>query len=268
MLLAELVATSTAVAATRSRKAKVAALAETLRGVEPAELEVVVSYLGGALRQRRTGLGWRGVSDLPVPRRRADPDGARGARGVRGDVRPVRRGLAARRASDAVDELFGRATADEQAWLRGRRHRQRPPGRARRLVPGGRRAGGRRAARGRTPRRDARRQHGRGRRGRVRGRGGAGRDRARGRPAGPADARLQRARRRRGDGRPVRRTARPRSRSTPSSTASGSRCTATATTCSSRPAASTTSPTGCPRWSRSRGRCRPPGSSSTARRWR
>ena len=67
MLLAELVATSTAVAATRSRKAKVAALAETLRGVEPAELEVVVSYLGGALRQRRTGLGWRGVSDLPSP---------------------------------------------------------------------------------------------------------------------------------------------------------------------------------------------------------
>ena len=67
MLLAELVATSTSVAATRSRKAKVAALAETLARVEPAELEVVVSYLGGALRQRRTGLGWRGVSDLPPP---------------------------------------------------------------------------------------------------------------------------------------------------------------------------------------------------------
>ena len=67
MLLAELVATSTSVSATRSRKAKVATLAETLARVEPAELEVVVSYLGGALRQRRTGLGWRGVSDLPPP---------------------------------------------------------------------------------------------------------------------------------------------------------------------------------------------------------
>ena len=65
MLLAELVATSVAVAATRSRKAKVAALAEALARVENDELEVVVSYLGGALRQRRTGLGWRGVSDLP-----------------------------------------------------------------------------------------------------------------------------------------------------------------------------------------------------------
>ena len=67
MLLADLVATSAAVAATRSRKAKVAALAETLGRVEPVELEVVVSYLGGTLRQRRTGLGWRGVSDLPSP---------------------------------------------------------------------------------------------------------------------------------------------------------------------------------------------------------
>ena len=71
MLLAELVATSAAVAATRSRKAKVAALAELLGRVEPEELEVVVSYLGGTLRQRRTGLGWRGVSDLPAARRRS-----------------------------------------------------------------------------------------------------------------------------------------------------------------------------------------------------
>src|SRR5688500_11302311 len=67
MLLAELVATSTSVAATRSRKAKVGALAEALARVEPAELEVVVSYLGGALRQRRTGLGHRGLTDLPPP---------------------------------------------------------------------------------------------------------------------------------------------------------------------------------------------------------
>ena len=27
----------------------------------------MTSYLGGTLRQRRTGLGWRGVSDLPHP---------------------------------------------------------------------------------------------------------------------------------------------------------------------------------------------------------
>ena len=118
MLLAELVATSAAVAATRSRKAKVAALAETLARVEPAELEVVVSYLGGALRQRRTGLGWRGVSDLPSPADEPSLTRAGGPRGLRGDVAALRRGLAAGARRQAVDDLFGRATAAEQAWLR------------------------------------------------------------------------------------------------------------------------------------------------------
>ena len=72
MLLADVVATSAAVAATRSRKAKMAALADLLgppprRGSSPDELETVVSYLGGALLQRRTGLGWRGLRHLPEP---------------------------------------------------------------------------------------------------------------------------------------------------------------------------------------------------------
>ena len=117
MLLAELVATSAAVAATRSRKAKVAALAELLGRVEPEELEVVVSYLGGALRQRRTGLGWRGVSDLPAP---ADEpsltvlevhDAFEAMSRLSGSGSQVAR-------KDAVARLFGRATAAEQAWLR------------------------------------------------------------------------------------------------------------------------------------------------------
>jgi DNA ligase-1 len=117
MLLADLVATSAAVAATRSRKAKVAALAATLARVEPAELEVVVSYLGGALRQRRTGLGWRGVAALPSP---ADEPSL--------SVLDVHEAFEAMSSlggagsqlarKSAVDDLFGRATAAEQAWLR------------------------------------------------------------------------------------------------------------------------------------------------------
>jgi DNA ligase-1 len=117
MLLAELVATSVSVAATRSRKAKVAALAETLARVEPDELEVVVSYLGGALRQRRTGLGWRGVSDLPEPA--AEPsltvlevhEAFEAMSGLSGAGSQLAR-------KRAVDDLFGRATAPEQTWLR------------------------------------------------------------------------------------------------------------------------------------------------------
>ena len=70
MLLADLVAAHAAVRATRSRKAKVAALADVLAraAAEGDEvLSVVVHYLGGSLRQRRTGLGWRGLMALPEP---------------------------------------------------------------------------------------------------------------------------------------------------------------------------------------------------------
>ncbi|MDR7253963.1 DNA ligase-1 [Nocardioides sp. BE266] len=117
MLLAELVATSAAVAATRSRKAKVVALADTLGRVEPAELEIVVSYLGGALRQRRTGLGWRGVADLPPP---ADEPSLTVLEVHEAfEAMSSIAGAGSQKARrDAVEALFGRATADEQAWLR------------------------------------------------------------------------------------------------------------------------------------------------------
>ena len=59
MLLADLVATSARVAATRSRLAKVSALVEALNAAEQSEIEIVTSYLSGSLRQRRTGVGWR-----------------------------------------------------------------------------------------------------------------------------------------------------------------------------------------------------------------
>lgn len=118
MLLADIVSTSATVAATRSRKAKVAALAALLAAASPDEVETVTSYLAGSLRQRRTGLGWRGVSSLPPP---ADPptltvlqvdaafDRIASLAGV---------GSQASRAA-AVADLFGRATAPEQEWLRG-----------------------------------------------------------------------------------------------------------------------------------------------------
>lgn len=81
MLLAEVAATSDAVAATRSRLAKRAAIADLLRraarealhgpthALGPAldEVEVAVAYLAGELRQRRTGLGWRSLRELPPP---------------------------------------------------------------------------------------------------------------------------------------------------------------------------------------------------------
>ena len=57
MLLADLVATSQRVAATRSRLEKIGHLTECLRALEPHEIEIGVAYLVGELPQGRIGLG-------------------------------------------------------------------------------------------------------------------------------------------------------------------------------------------------------------------
>ncbi|WP_369371608.1 ATP-dependent DNA ligase [Promicromonospora sp. Populi] len=127
MLLAEVAATSDAVAATRSRLAKRAAIADLLRraaaadqdGAEPgADIEIVVAYLAGELRQRRTGLGYAALRDLPPPAATAtltvrDVDSAFAAMaGLEGPGSALAR-------STAAGELFGAATEREQAFLRG-----------------------------------------------------------------------------------------------------------------------------------------------------
>jgi DNA ligase-1 len=118
VLIADLVETSSAVAATRSRKEKTAALAAALARAEPDELPLVTSYLAGALLQRRTGLGWRGLRSMPEPA--AEPSLT-----VR-EVHEAFEQLAALAGSGsqqaratAAAELFGRATEPEQRWLRG-----------------------------------------------------------------------------------------------------------------------------------------------------
>lgn len=67
VLLADLVATSTAVGATRARSVKTALLADLLRVAGPEEAPVVAAYLSGELLQRRTGVGWASLRDLPPP---------------------------------------------------------------------------------------------------------------------------------------------------------------------------------------------------------
>ena len=121
MLLADVVATSAEVAATRSRKAKVAAFAELLSRVassRPDEIETVTSYLAGSLRQRRTGLGWRSMQSLPAPAEEPSLTVLE----VHGAFERIAAlsgsGSQGSRAA-ATAQLFGRATAEEQPWLRG-----------------------------------------------------------------------------------------------------------------------------------------------------
>jgi DNA ligase-1 len=118
MLLAEVVRTSMGVAATRSRKAKVAALASCLRTTPPTERRIVVAYLGGTLLQRRTGLGWRSVATLPEAASEATLTVAEVDTEFERIGRLAGAGSQAARAQ-AVQGLFGRATVDEQTWLRG-----------------------------------------------------------------------------------------------------------------------------------------------------
>ncbi|TDD71585.1 ATP-dependent DNA ligase [Jiangella aurantiaca] len=67
MLLKDVADTSAAVAGVSGRLAKIDLLAGCLRRSAPAEAEVVASYLAGELRQRRTGLGYASLRDLPPP---------------------------------------------------------------------------------------------------------------------------------------------------------------------------------------------------------
>ena len=61
-LLADVVATTGAVVATRARSTKVAALADLLARLGDEEVPVVVAFLSGTARQGRIGVGWRTVA--------------------------------------------------------------------------------------------------------------------------------------------------------------------------------------------------------------
>jgi DNA ligase-1 len=67
VLLIDVALASQTVAATSRRSEKTAAVAQCLRRAEPADVPVVVAYLSGELRQRRTGVGWASLRDLPAP---------------------------------------------------------------------------------------------------------------------------------------------------------------------------------------------------------
>jgi DNA ligase-1 len=69
MLLANLVASTDAVAATRSRSEKIEEFARLLASATPDEIAAVVGLISGAPRQGRIGVGWatvRGVDSEPV----------------------------------------------------------------------------------------------------------------------------------------------------------------------------------------------------------
>ena len=116
MRLAELVATSDAVAATPARTAKIAALAGLLRGAGPEAVAPVVRWLSGELTQRQIGVGFAVVRDRPA----AAPEATLAVLEVEraftaiGGLRGTGSATARRQ---AVHALLARATPAEQAFL-------------------------------------------------------------------------------------------------------------------------------------------------------
>ncbi len=117
MLLSEVVTTSAAVAATRSRTAKTAALADLLRRCEPDEVAAATSWLAGETLQGRVGVGWRTLSSTSV-----DPAGSptltvTAVDGSLAELATTTGTGSARRRDELLGALLGAATADEQAFL-------------------------------------------------------------------------------------------------------------------------------------------------------
>jgi DNA ligase-1 len=120
MLLAELADTSTSVAATRSRTAKIEALAARLRDARgPDEVAVAVAYLSGIVPGGSTGIGWAALRDAPAP---AVPPPTLGLLETHAALDRIRAltGPGSRSARKAeIEALFGRATEPEHRFLLG-----------------------------------------------------------------------------------------------------------------------------------------------------
>lgn len=118
MKLAEVAAASRAAASTRSRRAKASGLAEVLSRAAPDEIEAVVGFLSGELRQGRVGVGAALLWSVE-----AAPAAAPSLEVLEVDEAISRipgitgRGSRARRL-ELLAGLLGRATAGEQQFIR------------------------------------------------------------------------------------------------------------------------------------------------------
>ncbi len=119
VLFADIARTSSEVAATRSRTAKIERLAACLRSLRPDEAGVAVAYLSGAIPGGATGIGWAALRDLPAP---TPPPPSLEILDVATALDRIRSltgsGSRASR-TRAIAELFARTTEPEHGFLIG-----------------------------------------------------------------------------------------------------------------------------------------------------
>jgi DNA ligase-1 len=117
-LFADVVATSDAVASTRARTAKIAALVDLLRSLDPTEVEHSVAMLTGTPRQGRIGVGWRRLYDLEVAPA-VNPSLSVADIDLAVDELAACAGAGSNaERSRILTELFSRTTASEQSFVR------------------------------------------------------------------------------------------------------------------------------------------------------
>ncbi|GAA0686695.1 ATP-dependent DNA ligase [Kitasatospora atroaurantiaca] len=117
MLLQRLARTSRATAAEPARNTKIALLAECLRELGPQEIPAAVALLSGESRRLRVGVGYAALQELPEPASEATL-GVRETEDALAAIAAVHGKGAQAERRRLLEELFGRATAEEQDFLR------------------------------------------------------------------------------------------------------------------------------------------------------
>jgi len=116
-LLAEVVRASAAVAATSSRLAKVRVLADCLRALEPAEVEIALPYLSGDVRQGKLTLGYATLKSAMGDAAAAPTLSLQEVDAWFGRLKSVKgKGASSQRMAE-LKSLFSSATAEEQDFL-------------------------------------------------------------------------------------------------------------------------------------------------------
>jgi len=117
VLLADVVATSTAVRATRARTAKTAAIAALLGTAAPEEVEAATSWLAGELRQGRLGVGWRTLAAVRVDAATEPSLGVVEVDATLDDLAVTSGAGSGARREALLRGLLGAATSQEQEFL-------------------------------------------------------------------------------------------------------------------------------------------------------
>jgi DNA ligase-1 len=116
MLLSDIVASSSRVAAESARNAKVEILAAAVAALSATELPLGVSYLSGVLPQGSFGVGYASLRDLPEPAAQSSLAIVAVDEAFTSIATTAGAGSVESRRSE-IDELFALATANEQAFL-------------------------------------------------------------------------------------------------------------------------------------------------------